>query len=284
MNVQHFFDPRTWTLSYVAYDPESRDAVVIDPVLDFNPNRNAIHEDSVQKLLAFIRAHELKVHLIIDTHAHADHMSGAQPLLAALPSAKLVIGEKIRDVQSVFAGAFELQIATDGSQFDVLAADGDVLHAGTLRLRAVHTPGHTPACVTWEVNGALFTGDTLFMPDFGTGRCDFPKGDAGELFDSIHKLYAYPDDTRVFVGHDYMPGGRELRWETSIGECKAHNVHIKADTTREQFVAFRTSRDKTLDLPNLIFQSIQVNVDAGRLPPASERGRSFLKIPLNLFD
>jgi glyoxylase-like metal-dependent hydrolase (beta-lactamase superfamily II) len=284
MNVENFFDARTWTLSYVAWDPTTRDAVIIDPVLDYIPNRNAIKEDSVQALLAFVQRHDLKVHFIIDTHAHADHMSGAQPLLQALPGARLVIGEKIREVQAVFAGAFELDIAVDGSQFDVLAADGDVLHAGGLVLRAIHTPGHTPACVTWDINGVLFSGDTLFIPDFGTGRCDFPKGDAGELYDSIQRLYQYPDDTEVYVGHDYQPGGRELRCKTTIGECKATSLHLTSSTSREDFVRFRTARDRTLDLPNLLFQSIQVNVDAGRLPAASAKGRSFLKVPLNLFD
>jgi glyoxylase-like metal-dependent hydrolase (beta-lactamase superfamily II)/rhodanese-related sulfurtransferase len=285
MQVQHFFDPATYTLTYVVFDDHTGDAVVIDPVLDFDPLAVTTSTASNDAVVAFVEARGLVVHLILETHAHADHLSGSQDLRRRL-GGKIVIGESIREVQEVFKGVFGLDdLATDGSQFDELIADGDHLQAGTLVIEAIHTPGHTPACMTYRIDDAVFTGDALFMPDFGTGRCDFPAGSAETLYDSIHnRLYALPDHTRVFVGHDYQPGGRELAFETTIGASKATNKHLRAETDAASFVAFRTARDATLSPPKLLFQSVQVNIDAGRLPGADGSGRRFLKLPLTSSD
>ncbi|MEQ1566760.1 MAG: MBL fold metallo-hydrolase [Myxococcota bacterium] len=252
-------------------------------MLDYDTLAVRVYEESLDRLLAFVREHGLKVHYVLDTHAHADHLSGFQKLRAEL-GAKIGISEHIRQVQSTFAGVFGWDsFRADGSQWDVLLQDGVPLQAGSLEVVPIATPGHTPACVTFSIGDALFTGDVLFMPDSGTGRCDFPGGSADQLYDSVKKLYAHPDGTRVFVGHDYQPGGREVRWQTTIGESKASNTQLRADTTRESFVAFRQSRDKTLRPPNLIFQSLQVNVNAGVLPAPEANGRRYLKLPMNLF-
>lgn len=285
MQIQAFFDPATWTVTYLVWDNDTRDAVIIDPVLDYDPLAVQVSERSIQQVLEVVRAHELKVHLVLDTHAHADHLSGFQPLKQAT-GAKIGIGEHIAAVQAVFKGIFEFpdSFPTDGSQWDVLTRDGETLHAGSLAVETIHTPGHTPACVTYRIRDAIFTGDTLFMPDSGTGRCDFPGGSADALYTSIQKLYALPDDTRVFVGHDYQPGGRAPAWETTIGACKRENTQLKGHTTRDEFVAFRTARDKTLAPPKLIFQSLQVNADAGRLPAPGKNGLRVLKLPMGVFD
>lgn len=212
MKIQAFFDPNTFTLTYVVFDPASRDAIVIDPVLDYDPLASRTSTKSLDEVAAFLRQHELHVHYTLETHAHADHLSGSQWLKQHF-GAKVAIGERIRDVQETFRTALDLgHLATDGSQFDQLLADGDVLVAGTLRIATIATPGHTPACVTYRIDDALFTGDALFMPDYGTGRCDFPSGSADALYDSVMRLYALPDELRVFPGHDYQPGGRELAW------------------------------------------------------------------------
>jgi glyoxylase-like metal-dependent hydrolase (beta-lactamase superfamily II) len=284
LQIQPFFDPRTWTLTYVVWDEQTRDAVVIDPVLDYDPLAVRVFEESLDQVLGFVRSRELKVHYVLDTHAHADHLSGFQKLRAEL-GAKIGIGRQITAVQQVFRGLFGWgeDFRADGSQWDVLVGDGDVLRAGALSLRAIHTPGHTPACLSYVVGDAVFTGDVLFLPDSGTGRCDFPGGSASDLYDSIQKLYALPDATRVFVGHDYQPDGREVRWETTIGESKRSNLHLRADTSREAFVAFREARDKTLRPPTLIFQSLQVNARAGALPDPEPNGRVYLKLPMNVF-
>lgn len=284
VNIEAFFDPRTWTLTYLVWDPHTKDAVVVDPVLDYDPVRVRVHDESVAKLLARVAELGLALRWVLETHAHADHLSGAD-LIRRRTGAKIAIGARITDVQEVFAGVFQLgpDFPRDGRQFDRLVSDGDVVEAGSLRIRALETPGHTPACVTWTVGDAIFTGDALFQPDQGTGRCDFPNGSAEHLYTSIRKLYELPDATRVFVGHDYQPNGRPLRYETTIGEEKAANVQLRADTPREQFVAWRTARDKTLNLPNLLFQSLQVNIRAGALP-AETGGRRFLRLPMNVFD
>jgi glyoxylase-like metal-dependent hydrolase (beta-lactamase superfamily II) len=282
MHVEAFFDPQTSTLTYVVSDPATGDAVVIDPVLDYDPNRVTVRQDSNQRVLAHVRAAGLRVHAILETHAHADHLSGAQGLRAAL-GAPIWIGAAIREVQQHFAQAFDLEIPTDGSQFDRLLTDGEQVALGSLQLTALATPGHTPACMTYVLGGALFTGDTLFMPDFGTGRCDFPAGSATTLFASIQRLYrSFPEDTPVYVGHDYQPGGRALAYRTTIGESKAHNLQVRADTDPDTFVRWRTERDATLALPTLLFPSIQVNVDAGRLPAPTASGARFLKLPLQI--
>lgn len=284
MRIHSFFDPATYTLTYVVFDPDSHAAVVIDPVLDYDPLASRVSQGSLEQVAAFVRQHGLRLHHILETHAHADHLSGAQALKRQL-GGSIVIGEHITEVQAVFKGIFGLpdSFRTDGSQFDRLLADGAELTLGSLRIEALHTPGHTPACLSYRMGDAVFTGDALFIEDYGTGRCDFPSGSAEALYESIHdKLYRLPDATRVFVGHDYMPGGRPLRSETTIGRSKRENIQLRQDTSRQDFVAFRRARDATLTAPRLLFPSVQVNIDAGRLPAAAENGTRYLRIPLNL--
>ncbi|MEM6733427.1 MAG: MBL fold metallo-hydrolase, partial [Myxococcota bacterium] len=254
MKIEAFYDERTFTLTYVVFDEVTKDAVVIDPVLDYDAASSKTWTESVDRVVQFVEGHALKVHYLMETHAHADHLSGSQMLKERFASAKTVVGSRITEVQSVFKDVFDLphDFPTDGRQFDVLVADGQVLRAGSLSFETIFTPGHTPADVTYRFEDVVFTGDSLFMPDFGTGRCDFPAGCASALFDSIQtRLYTLPDKTRVFVGHDYQPGGRKLRFETTIGESKRSNTHITADTPRDEFVSFRNERDKTLSAPAL---------------------------------
>jgi glyoxylase-like metal-dependent hydrolase (beta-lactamase superfamily II) len=281
--IKAFFDTRTQTLTYVVFDPETRDAVVIDPVLDYDPVGSFTFTESVDGVSAFVRQRELQLHHVLETHAHADHLSGSQ-LLARRFGARVVIGRRITEVQATFKHIFDLPrtFATDGSQFDVLLDDGAVLRAGSLSITALATPGHTPACLSYLVGDAVFTGDALFMDDYGTGRCDFPRGSADALYESVQKLYQLPESTRVFVGHDYQPNGREVRWETTIGASKRHNLQLSERTTRAEFVSFRQQRDAQLAPPKLLFQSVQVNVDGGRLPAAGENGIRYLRLPLNL--
>ncbi|MCK6547229.1 MBL fold metallo-hydrolase [Myxococcota bacterium] len=282
--LETFFDPATFTLTYVAYDPASKDAVIIDPVLDFDPPSGNTTTASAEKVAAFVEAHGLRVLWCLETHAHADHLT-ASPWLATRFGAKIAIGRRITEVQAVFKGVYDLpeSFPTDGSQFDKLLDDGEVLRAGTLAVETIATPGHTPACVSFKIGDAVFTGDALFIEDYGTGRCDFPKGSADALYTSVHdRLYALPDATRVFVGHDYQPNGRPLRSETTIGAEKEKNIQLKQSTTRADFVAMRTARDATLQAPRLLWPSVQVNIDAGRLPPEHANGLRYLRIPLNL--
>ncbi len=286
MDIEAFYDDATNTLTYVVYDPESRDAVVIDPVLDYEPAGSEITYASVDRVSEFLRAKQLKLHLILETHAHADHLSGSQVLKRRFPGAQTGIGSKITVVQEIFKDVFDLppEFPTDGRQFDRLLADDELVEAGTLRFTVIPTPGHTPACVTYKFGDALFTGDTMFMPDMGTGRCDFPAGSAEDLYESItQRIYTLPDETRIFVGHDYQPGGRPLAYETSVGAQKAGNKQLPAGRPRAEFVAFRTSRDATLSAPKLLFQSVQVNVDAGALPDPADNRTRYLKIPINAF-
>jgi glyoxylase-like metal-dependent hydrolase (beta-lactamase superfamily II) len=282
MQVRAFFDEPTSTLTYVAYDPVSRDAVVIDPLLDFDPLTWRTSTTSLGHVVDFVREHELRVHWILDTHAHADHLSGMDALQRAL-GAPTAIGARITVVQETCKEIYDLpELPADGRQFDRLLEDGDVLQAGALAVRALHTPGHTPACMSYLLRDAVFTGDALFMPDYGTGRADFPRGDAATLYDSIlHKLYTLPDDTRVFVGHDYLPGGRPLEYETTIRESRERNIQLRQGTTKADFIAFRRQRDATLTPPRLILQSLQVNIDAGRLPAPAANGMRYLKLPLD---
>lgn len=283
MRIEPFYDPRTFTLTYLVWDEETSDAVVIDPVLDFDPLAIATFTESADKVSAFIDQHGLRLHWVLETHAHADHLSGSQ-ILKERHGAKVAIGSRITEVQTIFKGLFHMtELKTDGSQFDALVGDGEVIEAGALSCKAIATPGHTPACVTWSIGDALFTGDALFMPDFGTGRCDFPEGSAEQLYESLTKIYAHADETRIFVGHDYQPGGREVAWETTVGESKANNIQMRGDTSRERFVSFRTERDKKLRPPRLIFQSVQVNVAAGVLPTTEENGMRYLKMPMDVF-
>jgi glyoxylase-like metal-dependent hydrolase (beta-lactamase superfamily II) len=285
MRIETFFDPATWTLTYVVFDEATRDAVVIDPVLDYDPLAVSTTLSSNERVAAFIDDNALSLKAILETHAHADHLSGSQWLKERY-GAPVMIGEHIKTVQQTFKGIFNLpaDFPTDGSQFERLLRDGETLQAGSLEIRVLHTPGHTPACVSLLIGDAVFTGDALFMPDFGTGRCDFPAGSAEELYRSVtSKLYTLPDETRVFVGHDYLPNGRPLRYESTIGEEKAQNIQLPAARSREDFVKFRTERDKTLRPPNLIFQSVQVNVDAGHLPEPDGNGIRYLRLPMNIF-
>lgn len=280
--VKAFFDAGTWTLTYVAWDPDTRDAVVIDAVLDYDPAPSRVSTRSLDEVEHFIRDRRLQLHWILDTHAHADHLTGSQEMKTRFPDAKVAIGERIREVQAAFKPVFNLapDFPTDGSQFDRLLQDGEMIEAGALRIRIIATPGHTPACVSFLVGDAVFTGDTLFMPDYGVGRCDFPSGSAETLFDSITgRLYTLPDETRVFVGHDYQPGGREILWQSTIGEEKLHNVQLPAKSTKEAFVQFRQARDKRLNAPRLLYPSLQFNINAGRLPAPEGNGMRYLKIP-----
>ncbi len=282
MRVQPFFDPRTFTLTYVVFDEASRDAVVIDPVLDYEPVGSFTFTESVDRVGAFLEREKLRLRWVLETHAHADHLSGAQ-LLRRRFDAEVAIGSSIRVVQETFKGVFSLEhVATDGSQFDRLLADGDQLVAGTIRVEAIATPGHTPACMTYRIGDALFTGDLLFLDDYGTGRCDFPGGDAGAMYDSVQKLYALPDALVVHPGHDYTPEGRSWKHETSIAASKDHNPQLAASTTREAFVSMRRARDATLASPKLLFPSVQVNIDGGRMPP-EKNGKRYLVTPINLF-
>lgn len=285
MEIRALFDEATYTLTYLVFDPQSKDAVVIDPVLDYDPLASQLSTESLDRVTAMIDREGLRLRFVLETHAHADHLSGSQALRKRY-DAPVAIGEKITEVQETFKHVFDLgeRFATDGSQFDRLLKAGERVEAGTLTIEVLTTPGHTPACVSYLIGDALFTGDALFMDDYGTGRCDFPRGSATALYRSVHdKLYRLPDETRVFVGHDYQPGGRELRWETTIGKSKANNPQLRADTSEAEFVEFRQARDRTLAPPRLIFQSVQVNVDAGRLPDAHANGLRYLKLPLDLF-
>lgn len=282
MKVQHFFDEATATLSYVVWDEDTRIAVLIDSVLDFDPKSGRTSTRSCQAIAGFLDERRLSLRCVLDTHAHADHLT-AMPFFQERFGARTGIGAEIRQVQAIFRKIFNLGDAfrVDGSQFDVLLGEGDVLEVGPLRVEAFHTPGHTPACMSYRIGNALFVGDCLFMPDYGTARCDFPGGSAEMLYDSIQRLYALPDATRVFTGHDYRPGGRPLRFESTIGEQKRTNVQLSQDTARASFVAFRKTRDASLELPTLILPSIQVNIRAGRFPDPESNGVSYLKIPLN---
>jgi glyoxylase-like metal-dependent hydrolase (beta-lactamase superfamily II) len=283
IRIQHFFEPETSSLTYAVFDEESRDAVVIDSVLDFDLVAVKTCTRSVDKVADFVRDNRLKLHYVLETHAHADHLSAAQVLKRRF-GAPLCIGENITAVQKAFAEIFDLgpDFPTDGSQFDRLIRDGETLFAGTLRITAIATPGHTPACMSYHIGDAIFVGDALFIEDYGTGRCDFPGGDAERLYESVRtRLYALPEATRIFVGHDYMPGGRPLRYETTVAASKQKNAHLRDDTTREAFIGFRRTRDATLSPPRLLYPSVQVNIDAGRLPPPRPCGQRYLRLPLN---
>jgi len=284
MQLKAFYHEDTFTLTYVVWDAETKAAAIVDPVLDYDPAASQTRTTALEEVAAFIDAEGLKPAWILETHAHADHLSGSQYLRRRY-DAKVVIGAKITAVQETFKPVFGFgdDFATDGSQFDRLISEGDELPLGNLKVEVIETPGHTPACVTFKIDDAIFTGDALFIEDYGTGRCDFPKGSANDLFDSVRKLYELPDSTRVFVGHDYQPDGRELRYETTIAASKERNKQLSAKTSREEFVAFRQERDSALAAPRLLLQSVQVNVDAGHLPSANGSGRRYLNMPINLF-
>lgn len=282
MKLQHFFDPTTFTLTYIVYDEQTKDALIIDPVLDYDANSSSITDTSVLAVVSFVKEHHLKVHYSLETHAHADHLSGAQFLKEKIPGLKVGIGKNITAVQDVFKNIYNFKdMPVDGSQFDSLLDENTELKAGSITVKTIFTPGHTPACSTYLIEDMAFTGDALFMPDFGTGRCDFPAGSAKDLYNSVHnKLYKLPNETRTFTGHDYQPGGRELQFESTIGEQKKDNIHIKESTTEQEYIDFRTSRDATLKAPRLLLQSIQVNIHAGHLPKPEDNNTRYLKLPL----
>jgi len=286
MEIKSFYDKRTGTFTYVIFDAATSDAVVIDPVLDYEPVGSKIWTESVDEVINFLKENQLKLHYLLETHAHADHISGAQMIKEQYPQAQIAIGKNITMVQTYFKNMFNLadDFPVDGSQFDRLLEDREVFNAGVLQFEVIFTPGHTPACATYKIDDAIFTGDSLFMPDSGTGRCDFPAGSAHDLYQSItQRLFTLPESTRVFVGHDYQPGGRAVMNETTIGFQKANNIHLKNGVSEEAFTKFRRERDKELDAPKLLFQSIQVNIDAGELPEEEGSGKTFLKIPVNIF-
>lgn len=281
--VSAFFDEDTYTVSYVVSDPAMKKAVIIDSVLDYDPASGRTSTASADAVIDHVRENGFDVDMILETHVHADHLTAAPYLCDAL-GGKIAIGDQVGSVQETFANVFNAEPAftADGSQFDVLLGDGEKFMVGGIEGKAMSTPGHTPACVTYVIGDAAFVGDTLFMPDFGTARCDFPGGDARTLYRSIQKIFALPDETRLFMCHDYKaPGRDEYVWETSVGEERAANVHIKDGITEDEFVAMREGRDAELGMPRLILPSVQVNMRAGHLPPAENNGIQYLKMPIN---
>ena len=283
-SVTAFFDEATNTVSYVVADPESAACAIVDSVLDFDYASGRTDTASADRIVDFVRGHGLTVEWLIETHVHADHLSAA-PYLQEKLGGRIGIGDRITVVQDTFGKIFNEGTAfeRDGSQFDRLFQDGDTYRIGSLSARAIHTPGHTPACMTHVVGDAAFVGDTLFMPDGGTARADFPGGDARELYRSTRKILALPPETRLFMCHDYGPNGREVRWETTVAEERAHNIHVHDGVSEDEFVALRTARDATLGMPRLIIPSIQVNMKAGELPEPEDNGTRYLKVPLNSF-
>ncbi|MDN3519599.1 MBL fold metallo-hydrolase [Aquisalimonas lutea] len=282
--VAGFFEPRTFSIQYVVSDPATRRCAIIDPVLDFEENAGATATHSADALLDYIRGEGLDVEWILDTHPHADHFSAAGYLHDVL-GAPTAIGAEVTRVQTLWQEIYNLgdTLATDGSQWSHLFAAGEAFRVGSLDARVLYSPGHTLASVTYVIGDAAFVHDTLFQPDFGTARADFPGGDAGQLWDSIQAILALPEETRLFTGHDYMPDGREPRWESTVGEQKAHNPHV-AGITRDDYVALRNRRDAGLPMPRLILHSLQVNTRGGRLPEPEDNGRRYLKIPLDCLD
>lgn len=280
--VKAFFDPATWTVSYVVFDAPGGHCALVDSVLDYDPKSGRTRTDSADQLIAFVREQNLMVDWILETHAHADHLSAA-PYLRKHLGGKIAIGGKITQVQNVFKGIFHLEpeFATNGSQFDHLFEDGDTFAIGTLQAQALSVPGHTPACMAYQVSDAVFVGDTLFMPDVGTARCDFPGGNAHTLYQSVRKLLSLPPETRLFMCHDYPPEGRAAQWECTVADQRARNIHVHDGVSEAEFVAMRTKRDAGLAMPVLILPSVQVNIRAGELPPPEANGVSYLKIPLN---
>ncbi|MCC5984265.1 MAG: MBL fold metallo-hydrolase [Rhodobacteraceae bacterium] len=281
--VTSFFDQATNTITYVVRDPGGSACAIIDSVLDFDYAAGRTSTASADEVIAFVKDKGYRVEWLLETHVHADHLSAA-PYLQEQVGGKIGIGRNITVVQDTFGKVFNAgtEFERDGSQFDQLFDEGDSIHIGQLRVDVLHTPGHTPACLTYVIGDAAFVGDTLFMPDFGTARCDFPGGSADTMWESVQKILALPAETRIFVGHDYKAEGRaEYAWETTVGEQKARNVHVGAGKTREDFVRMRTERDAKLDMPKLIVPSLQVNMRAGQMPPAEDNGTVYLKVPVN---
>jgi len=280
--IKSFFDPATWTFTYVVYEKDQSACVIIDSVLDYDPKSGRTRTHSADKVIDFVQVHQLKTEWILETHAHADHVSAAQYLKEKL-GGRIAIGDRIRTVQNVFKGIFNLEASfnTEGKQFDYLLAKDEIIQFGRLSFQCLFVPGHTPACMAYKVGDAIFVGDTMFMPDVGSARCDFPGGDAKALYQSVRDLLSYPEETRLFMCHDYPPDGRAIRFETTVAEQKKNNIHLKDGMTEAEFVAMRTKRDATLEMPVLILPAVQINIRAGNLPPKEENGISYLKIPLN---
>ena len=281
-DVRGFFDPATHTVTYLVSDPATGQAAIIDPVLDFDASSARTSTRSIDAVMAALRSQGLTLALVLETHAHADHLTAAAHLRGAT-GVSIGIGGRITQVQSVFGPLFGADdVRPDGAVFDHLYADGDAFTLGDLTVEVIHTPGHTPACVSYRIGDAVFTGDTLFMPDYGTARTDFPGGDARTLYRSIQRLLALPNETRIFVGHDYLPQGRtDFRFETTVADQRAHNIHIGGGVSEDAFVAMREARDATLGAPQLILPSLQVNLRAGDLPPPDANGQRYLRLPLN---
>lgn len=281
-SVKAFFDPATYTVTYVISDPLTGKCAIIDSVLDYDPDSGRTTTASADQVIKYVTSENLNCEWILETHVHADHLSGA-PYLKEKLGGKTAIGENVATVQETFGPIFnaEESFAKDGRQFDHLFSDGDTFNIGSLEGSVIHTPGHTPACITYVIDGNAFIGDTMFMPDFGTARCDFPGGDAAQLYDSIQSILALPDDTTLYMCHDYGPGGRDYEWITTVAEQKQKNIHL-AGKNREEYIEARTTRDAELSLPKLIVPSVQVNMRAGELPPAEDNGTSYIKIPLNV--
>ena len=280
--VHGIFDPATWTVTYVVYEKEGAPCAIIDSVLDYDPKSGRTRTDSADKVIDFVREKNLSVAWILETHAHADHLTAA-PYLKKKLGGKTAIGDHISAVQQVFKGIFHLEseFATDGSQFDHLLKDGEHFSIGALSANTMYVPGHTPACVAYQIADAVFVGDTMFMPDVGTARCDFPGGDAKTLYASAKKILSLPDETRLFMCHDYPPTDRPVAFETTVGEQRRKNIHVHDGISEAAFVDMRTQRDATLEMPVLILPAVQINIRAGDLPPAESNGVAYVKIPLN---
>ncbi len=279
--VKAFFDPQTWTYTYVVYESKGSPCIVIDSVLNYDPKSGRTKTESADEVIAFIQKHQLKLEWILETHAHADHLTAA-PYIQEKLGGKIAIGDHITTVQGVFKGVFNLDdFAVDGSQFDVLIKEGESIAFGNLSFKALYVPGHTPACMAYEIGDSIFVGDTLFMPDVGTARCDFPGGSASNLYSSIQSILKYPPSTKLYMCHDYPPNGRPPEYQSTVADQKKSNIHVHDGITEEQFVTMRNKRDAGLEMPVLILPSIQVNIRAGHMPKPEGNGTTYLKIPLN---
>jgi glyoxylase-like metal-dependent hydrolase (beta-lactamase superfamily II) len=280
--VEGFFDPATWTVTYVVHNGPDSACAIVDSVLDYDPKSGRTRTTSADQVIAFVKSHQLRVEWILETHAHADHLSAA-PYLKQQLGGQIAIGDQITRVQKVFKGIFNLEpeFKQDGSQFDVLLKDEEAFRIGELTAKVVAVPGHTPACVAYQVGDAVFVGDTLFMPDVGTARCDFPGGDAKTLYASTRKILSLPPETRLFMCHDYPPNGRPIAFETTVAEQRAKNIHVHDGVSEADFVEMRSKRDATLEMPVLILPAVQINIRAGEMPPQEANGTAYLKIPIN---
>jgi glyoxylase-like metal-dependent hydrolase (beta-lactamase superfamily II) len=279
--VKAFFDPQTWTYTYVVYESKGSPCIVIDSVLNYDPKSGRTKTESADEVIAFIKENRLQLDWILETHAHADHLTAA-PYIQKKLGGKIAIGDHITTVQGVFKGVFNLDdVAVDGSQFDALIKEGESVRFGNLSFKALYVPGHTPACMAYEIGDSIFVGDTLFMPDVGTARCDFPGGSASNLYRSIQSILKYPPSTKLYMCHDYPPNGRSPAYQSTVADQKKSNIHVHDGVTEEQFVAMRNKRDAGLEMPILILPSIQVNIRAGHMPKAEGNGTAYLKIPLN---